>query len=110
MDENGGYAQITLTRTNGTVGSVQVVFATTNGVADPVNGTVAAFAGLDYVTVTNTVTFGNGDTNYPTAGSVGDQTQVQVYLRNVSGPDRTVNSTWPTRAMGRRWGRSRTPC
>ena len=51
VNENGTNAIITLTRTNGSFGRVTVRFATTNG---------TAVAGVDYVGVTNTVTFDDG--------------------------------------------------
>jgi hypothetical protein len=53
VNENATNAIITLTRTNGSVGLVAVRFATTNG---------TAFAGTDYVGVTNTVVFRDGQT------------------------------------------------
>ncbi|KAF0249046.1 MAG: Endoglucanase, partial [bacterium] len=52
--ENGGSATITVTRTNGTSGSVSVNYATSNGIAT---------AGSDYTAATGTLTFANGVTS-----------------------------------------------
>ena len=54
VNENGTNAVITLTRTNGSAGSVSVVFATANG---------TAIKNVNYTGVTNTITFGQGVTN-----------------------------------------------
>ena len=51
--ENGGTATITVTRTGGSAGAVGVSFATSNGTAT---------APSDYTAVSQTVSFGNGDT------------------------------------------------
>ena len=54
VNENAGVATITVLRTNGTVGSVSVDYATTNG---------TALAGFDYVVTRGTLTFGGGVTS-----------------------------------------------
>jgi glucose/arabinose dehydrogenase len=54
VNENGGFATITVTRTNGSSGSVSVNYATTNGTAT---------AGSDYTTSSGTLTFANGETS-----------------------------------------------
>lgn len=54
VNENAGVATITVLRTNGTVGSVSVDYATTNG---------TALAGFDYVATRGTLTFGGGVTS-----------------------------------------------
>lgn len=55
VNENGGSAVITLTRTNGSSGSVSALFSTLNG---------TAVAGVNYTGKTNvSVTFGDGITN-----------------------------------------------
>jgi uncharacterized repeat protein (TIGR01451 family)/uncharacterized delta-60 repeat protein len=51
VNENGTNAVINLTRTNGSVGTITVRFATTNG---------TALTGTDYLGVTNTITFRSG--------------------------------------------------
>lgn len=52
-NEGGGSASLTVLRTNGASGSVSVTFNTVPGTAQP---------GLNYVTSSGTLTFGNGDT------------------------------------------------
>jgi sugar lactone lactonase YvrE len=52
--ENGGSATITVTRTNGSEGSVSVNYATSNGTAT---------AGSDYTSTSGTLTFGDGITS-----------------------------------------------
>lgn len=54
VNENGTNAVITLTRTNGSAGSVSVVFSTANG---------TAINNVNYTGVSNTVAFGQGITN-----------------------------------------------
>ena len=58
VNEGDGSATITVRRDNGTNGTVQVSYATTN--AAPTNG--IAVAGVDYVTTTGTLTFTPGET------------------------------------------------
>ncbi|MSP40112.1 MAG: hypothetical protein EXR70_16600 [Deltaproteobacteria bacterium] len=53
VNENGGNAVITITRTGGSTGAVGATFATSNGTAT---------AGSDYTAVNQTVNFANGDT------------------------------------------------
>ena len=53
VNENGGSATITLTRTGGSAGAVGVTFATSHGTAT---------AGSDYTAVNQTVNFADGDT------------------------------------------------
>jgi len=75
VNENGTNAIINLVRTNGSVGSITVRFATTNG---------TAIAGVDYVGVTNTVTFRDGQTT----------TNVSVPIINdsvIQSADKTIN-------------------
>ena len=55
--ENGGNATITITRAGGSAGAVGVTFATSNGTAT---------APSDYTTVTQTVSFADGDTGNKT--------------------------------------------
>src|SRR5207253_1069097 len=52
VNENGGNATITITRTGGSAGAVGVSFATSNGTAT---------AGSDYTGTTQTVSFAAGD-------------------------------------------------
>ena len=52
VNENGGGATITITRTGGNTGAVGAHFATSNGTAT---------AGADYTAVTQTVSFADGD-------------------------------------------------
>jgi uncharacterized delta-60 repeat protein len=52
VNENGGYATITVTRTGGAVGPVSVNFATTNG--------PNAFGGTNFVSTNGTLSFVNG--------------------------------------------------
>ena len=73
--ENGSSATITLTRTNGSTGSITISYATTDG---------SATNGIDYTGVTNTLTFGSGSTNVTfNVVTKGHYTSVQ--------PDKTVN-------------------
>ncbi len=53
VNENGGPATITITRTGGSAGTATVLFETSNGTAD----------GADYTTVSQTITFVDGDTS-----------------------------------------------
>jgi len=73
--ENGSSATITVTRTNGSAGSVTVGYATSNGTATN---------GIDYIGITNTVTLGIGvtSTNF-TISTLGHYASIQ--------PDKTVN-------------------
>jgi len=57
VDENGGSATITVTRTGGSFGEVKVNYAASNG---------SATAGLDYTPQSGTITFVDGDTNSKT--------------------------------------------
>ena len=54
VNENGGSATVTVTRTGGSAGAVGVTVATSNGTAT---------AGADYTATTQTVTWANGDTS-----------------------------------------------
>jgi Domain of unknown function (DUF4394)/Calx-beta domain/Domain of unknown function (DUF4214) len=54
VSENAGVATITVTRTNGTAGGTTVNYSTLNG---------SASAGVDYVAVSGTLTFGAGETS-----------------------------------------------
>lgn len=75
VNENGTNAVITITRTNGSTGVVPFLFATTNG---------TAVAGVDYIGVTNTITFRDGQT----------VTNVLIPINNdfvIEQADRTIN-------------------
>jgi len=72
--ENSGSATITVTRTNGTQGVVQVSYATSSGTATN---------GIDYTNVTGTLTFNEGDTSKTFTVPIINGTTVQ--------PDKTVN-------------------
>jgi uncharacterized delta-60 repeat protein len=75
VNENGGNAVVTITRTNGSTGTVLFRFATTNG---------TAVAGVDYIGVTNTITLRDGQTS----------TNVTIPILNdfiVQQADRTIN-------------------
>ena len=70
VNENGGGATITITRTGGSSGSVGAHFATSNGTATD---------GSDYTAVTQTVLFANGDaTNKTVAVPVLDDMLVEA--------------------------------
>ncbi|HEY5914947.1 MAG TPA: Calx-beta domain-containing protein [Verrucomicrobiae bacterium] len=75
VNENGTNAVITITRTNGSTGAVSVRFATTNG---------TAVAGIDYVGVTNTVTFRDGEVITNTFVPIINGT-------NIESADKTIN-------------------
>ena len=76
VTDNGGTATITVTRSGGSDGVVQVTYATSNGTAT--NG-----PGLDYIGVTNTLTFGQG--------IVSNSFTVPVISQSSTAPDKTVN-------------------
>ncbi|MEW6419423.1 MAG: Calx-beta domain-containing protein, partial [Nitrospirota bacterium] len=57
VNENGGSAVITVTRTGGSNGAVSVNYATANG---------TAIAGSDYTSASNTLSWANGDTSNKT--------------------------------------------
>ena len=70
VNENGGSATITITRTAGSAGAVGAHFATSNGTAT---------AGSDYTAVTQTVSFANGDaTNKTVAIPILDDVLVEA--------------------------------
>ncbi len=70
VNENGGSATITITRTGGSAGAVGAHFATSNGTAT---------AGSDYTAVTQTVIFADGDaTNKTVAIPVLDDMLVEA--------------------------------
>src|SRR5262249_21382104 len=54
VNENGGTASITVTRTNGSAGAVSVNYATSNGTAT---------AGSDYTATNGTLSFADGETS-----------------------------------------------
>jgi uncharacterized delta-60 repeat protein len=56
VNKNGTNAVVTLTRTNGSTGVVTVLFATADGLPPD-----AAISGADFVGITNTVTFQDGE-------------------------------------------------
>ena len=57
IGEAGGSATITVTRANGSAGSVTVAYATSNGTA---TGGAACTAGIDYINNSGTLTFADG--------------------------------------------------
>jgi Ca2+-binding RTX toxin-like protein len=83
VNESGTQATITITRSNGTAGSVSVNIATATG------GT--ATAGSDYTSLTQTLTFANGETsktvNIPIANDTLDEANetVNLTLANATG-------------------------
>lgn len=72
VNENGGSATITVTRTNGSDGTVTVRYATTNSTVTP-----QAVAGTDYSSVSGTLTFRQGETVKSFSVPIIDNTQVQ---------------------------------
>jgi len=78
--DNGGTATITVTRSGGSGGVVQVSYATSNGA--PPNGATNG-PGHDYTGVTNTLTFGNGVTSQTFT--------IPVITQSSTAPDKTVN-------------------
>ena len=75
VNEGGGNATITITRTGGSTGAVGVTFSTSNG---------SATAGSDYTAVTQTVSFANGDTANKTVN-------VPIINDSTIEPNETVN-------------------
>jgi uncharacterized repeat protein (TIGR01451 family) len=75
VQENGGNAVITITRTGGTNGTATVLFSTSNGTA----------GASDYTTVSQTITFNNGETSKTVNVPVTDDTLDEA--------DETVNLT-----------------
>lgn len=75
VNENATNAIITITRSNGSTGPVSVRFATTNG---------TAVAGVDYIGVTNTLSFGDGITSRTVKIPINNDSIIQT-------ADRTVN-------------------
>ena len=92
VDQNGTNAVITVVRTNGSSGVVQINYATANGV-DNLPFTVGARAGStnDYLATSGKLTFGDGITNQTfripliNNGIVKPDATIQVYLFNVTG-------------------------
>jgi CSLREA domain-containing protein len=76
VSENNGPALITVTRTGGSAGTATVQIATSNGTAT---------AGSDYTAVSQTVTFGNGETSKTVSIPITDEL--------INEPDETVNLT-----------------
>ena len=76
VNDNGGTATITVTRSGGSGGVVQVSYATSNGTAT--NG-----PGHDYTGLTNTLTFADGD--------VSKTFTIPVISQSSTAPDKTVN-------------------
>jgi uncharacterized repeat protein (TIGR01451 family)/uncharacterized delta-60 repeat protein len=74
VNENATNAVITIVRTNGSVGPISVRFATTNG---------TALTGTDYIGLTNTVTFRDGQTS--------TNVNIPIINNSVIAPDKTVN-------------------
>src|SRR5205085_257536 len=68
VNENGGAATITVTRTGGSAGSVTVHYATGDGTAT---------AGSDYGATSGTLTFADGQTSLTFAVPVLDDTAVE---------------------------------
>jgi ribosomal protein L35AE/L33A len=77
VNENGGIATITVTRTGGSNGAVGVSYTTSNGTAS---------AGSDYTTTSGTLSWANGDTSDKTFS-------VPITNDNVYEGDETVNLT-----------------
>jgi len=82
VNENGGIATITVTRTNGSTDAVHVQYATSNGTAT---------APGDYATATGTLNFLSGETNKTFTITINDdlakepEETVNLRLSNVSG-------------------------
>ena len=77
VNENGGGATITVTRSGGNSGAVGVTYATSNGTAT---------AGLDYTAVSGTLNWANGDT-------AGKTFNVPILTDSLTEGDETVNLT-----------------
>jgi uncharacterized delta-60 repeat protein/uncharacterized repeat protein (TIGR01451 family) len=75
VNENVTNAVVTVTRTNGTYGTVSVQYATVTG--------GSAVAGSDYTTRSGTLTFANGQTNRTFTIPITDDSNVE--------PDKTIN-------------------
>jgi uncharacterized delta-60 repeat protein len=75
VDENAGNAIITVTRTNGTTGTITIQYATVSG------GTAAS--GADYTTRTGTLTFRPGETSKTFTVPIIDDSSVE--------PDETIS-------------------
>jgi hypothetical protein len=76
VNENGGSATITVTRTNGSDGAVSVQYATSNGTAT---------AGQDYTATAGTLNFASGETSKTFTVPIADDTTPE--------PDETINLT-----------------
>jgi hypothetical protein len=76
VGENAGPATITITRTGGSAGIATVLFATSNG---------TAAAATDYTSVSQTLTFGDGETSKTVNIPIADD--------STSEPDETINLT-----------------
>lgn len=74
VNENGGSAMITVTRSGSTTGTSTVSYTTSNG---------TAISGSDYTTATGTLTF--------PAGSTSQTFMVPIINDNLTEPDETVN-------------------
>jgi hypothetical protein len=83
VNEDGGTATVTVTRTGGDAGTVSVDFITSNGTAT---------AGLDYLTAVGTLTFGPGEVSRTFTVPIVDDTtaeadeSVVLTLSNPTGP------------------------
>jgi subtilisin-like proprotein convertase family protein len=73
-DEKNGAATITVNRTGGTLGSVTVGYATSNGTA---TGGASCTAGVDYVTTSGTLTFPAGIASRTFSVSICNDTVVE---------------------------------
>jgi hypothetical protein len=82
VDEDGGIATVTVTRTNGANGSVTIDFATSDGTAT---------AGIDYTTTSGALTFAEGETTKSFTVSIVDDSEeegsetVNLTLSNPTG-------------------------
>src|SRR6185295_12725421 len=74
VSESAGFATITLLRTNGNTGVVNVQYATANGTASGYSG-AGPTTGFDYTNTSGTLSFGDGVTNLTfQVGIIGDTT------------------------------------
>lgn len=99
VNENGGNAVVTVTRTNGFAGTVTIQYVTADGTNNPAN------AGVDYTSRSGTLTFNSGVTNQtlqiPIVNDTGfepDET-ILIRLSNPTGGAVTNNAVLPVTAV-----------